>query len=167
MEVRDHLLDWLRDAHAMEKKAEEILEKQADRLDGYPEMQARVRRHVEETRRQADRLDECISRYNGGPSTMKDFMGKMMGNLSAMANAMAEDEVVKNVLADFAFENFEIACYRSLISAAEAAGDMQTAQVCRDILREEEAMASFVGEHIPEITTSFLQREATGQPAKR
>lgn len=167
MEARKHLLDWLRDAHGMEMQAVEILEKQADRLDGYPEMQERIRQHVEETRSQADRVAQCISRLDGDSSAMKDVTGKLMGNMAAMTNAMATDEVVKNTLADFAFENFEIACYRSLIKAAEAAGDQQTARVCREILREEEAMASFVGERIPMITQSFLERDEAGERAKR
>ncbi len=166
MEAREHLVDWLRDAHGMEKKAEEILEKQADRLDGYPEMQTRIRRHVEETRRHADRVAECISRYDGDSSKTKDVMSKMMGNVAALTNAMADDEVVKNALGDFAFENFEIASYRSLVKAAEAVGDSQTAEVCREILREEENMARFIGENIPMITASFLERDAAGVQSK-
>lgn len=167
MDTREHLIDWLRDAHGMEVEALDILEKQASRLESYPEMQARVQQHAEETRRQADRVAGCIERLGGDTSTVKDVTGKMMGTMAALTNAMAGDEVVKNALADYAFEHFEIACYRSLIAAAEAAGDEQTAGVCREILREEEAMAGWVGERIPTLTQSFLQRDAAGLQAKR
>lgn len=167
MDTREHLIDWLRDAHGMEVKALDILEKQASRLESYPEMQARVRQHAEETRRQAEQVAGCIERLGGDTSTVKDVTGKVMGTMAALTNAMADDEVVKNTLADYAFEHFEIACYRSLIAAAEATGDTQTAEVCRDILREEEAMASWIGERIPMVTQSFLQRDAAGVQAKR
>ena len=167
MEARSHLVDWLRDAHMMEMEAREMLDKQAKRLKNYPEMQARVQQHVQETESQAQRLQECIERLDGGSSMMKDVSGKLMGAVGALMTSMASDEVVKNVIADFAFENFEIASYRSLIRAAETAGDMHTAQVCRDILREEEDMAAFVDEQIPVVTKTFLERDAAGMQADR
>ena len=162
MEARKHLRDWLRDAHGMEMQAIEILEKQADRFEGHPEVQQRIRQHVTETRRQAERVAECISRHDGGSSTLKDIGGKLMGNMAALTNAMATDEIVKNAIADYAFENMEIASYRSLIAAAEVAGDEQTARVCREILQEEQEMASFLEQHIPSVTQSFLRKEMSG-----
>ena len=131
----------------MEMQAREMLEKQASRLKNYPDMQARVQQHVHETERQAQRLQECIQRLDSGSSMLKDMSGKIMGTMGALMTSMSNDEVVKNVIGNFAFENFEIAAYRSLISAAEAAGDSETAQVCREILREEEDMAAFVEAH--------------------
>ena len=34
--LREHLLDWLRDAHAMEQQAEQMLKAQAARIEHYP-----------------------------------------------------------------------------------------------------------------------------------
>ncbi|THD37103.1 DUF892 family protein, partial [Pantoea sp. R102] len=36
-----HYHDWLRDAHAMEKQAETMLEQMAKRLENYPQLRAR------------------------------------------------------------------------------------------------------------------------------
>jgi ferritin-like metal-binding protein YciE len=162
MATREHLNDWLRDAHGMEKQALSQLEKQADRLDDYPDMRERVSRHVEETRRQAERIERLLDARGEKPSTMKDVAGRVMGAGSAMGTAMSSDEVVKNTLADYAFEHFEIASYRSLIAAAEAAGEHEIATVCRENLREEEAMAKWVGDHLETVTRSFLSRESSG-----
>jgi ferritin-like metal-binding protein YciE len=52
---------------------------------------------------------------DGDTSTFKDTTGKLMGDMNAIFNSMQDDEVVKNTIADYAFENFEIACYKSLI----------------------------------------------------
>lgn len=167
MERRKHLADWLRDAHGMEEKAESLLERQAERLEHYPAMKARIEQHINETRSQAKRLEECISRLDGGTSAVKDFTGKVMANMTAMFNATAEDEVVKNAIGSYAFEHFEIASYRSLIAAAEAVNDEFTARVCREILQEEIAMATWIEENIPSVTRTFLEREAMDEPAKR
>jgi ferritin-like metal-binding protein YciE len=55
----------------------------------------------------------------------------------------------------------EIASYKVLIAAAEAAGDMQTARTCEQILKEEEAMARWMEEHLPTLTLDYLHREET------
>ncbi len=167
METRKHLTDWLRDAHAMEEKAESLLKRQAERLEHYPEMKARIEQHIEETRSQAQRLEECINRVNGGTSTVKDATAKMMANMEAIMNAAAGDEVVKNAISSYSFEHLEIASYRSLIAAAEAAGEDYVAQVCRDILKEEEAMASWIEENLDTVTRTFLEREQADVTAKR
>ena len=40
----------------------------------------------------------------------------MMANLQAMAHSTADDEILKNTFANNAFENFQIAAYKSLIA---------------------------------------------------
>uniref|UniRef100_UPI0024E04E45 DUF892 family protein n=1 Tax=Escherichia coli TaxID=562 RepID=UPI0024E04E45 len=44
----EHYHDWLRDAHAMEKQAESMLESMASRIDNYPELRARIEQHLRE-----------------------------------------------------------------------------------------------------------------------
>lgn len=38
--------DWLRDAHAMEKQAESMLESMVKRIDSYPELCTRLEQHL-------------------------------------------------------------------------------------------------------------------------
>lgn len=165
--TRETLLEWLRDAHAMEKQAISILERQADRIENYPEMRQQVQSHLETSRRQAERVEECINQLGGDTSTVKEGVAKFMGNMSALTNAAAGDEVVKNGIADYAFEHFEIASYRALIGAAEALGETKIQQTCEEILQEEEAMAEWLETNLPEVTRRYLQREVTGEEAKR
>lgn len=164
---RDHLADWLRDAHAMEKAAIDILDRQESRIENYPELRAKVREHRDVTRRQAERLEECIQRLGGDTSALKDLAGRFMGNMSAFMNVAASDEVVKNGIADYAFEHFEIASYRSLIAAAEEIGEDYVASVCREILSEEEEMAGWLEQNLPIVTQRFLERELADEEAKR
>ena len=48
-------------------------------------------------------------------------------------------------VASYAFEQFEAACYRALVTAAEQAGEREVASTCATILREEEDMAAGSG----------------------
>nr|WP_318381830.1 DUF892 family protein [uncultured Enterobacter sp.] len=150
--------DWLRDAHAMEKQAESMLEKMADRLDHYPELRARIVQHIEETRQQQRLLDQVIERNNVSTSTFKDAMSKLAAFGQAMGGMMTPDEVVKGAISGYVFEHFEIACYTSLISAAELAGDSEGARIFSQICDQELDMANWCQTHLPEVTEQFLVR---------
>ncbi len=164
----EHLLDWLRNAHAMEQQAETLLSTMAGRLEHYPALQQRIEQHVDETRSQAERLEDCIERLGGDTSTSKDLAAKAMATMHAMGNAMMSDEVVKGSGFSYAFEHFEIAQYRVLIAAATAAGDDETAAVCAEILEEEQAMADWLADHLEDTVEQFLERsEMEGVSAKR
>lgn len=165
---RENLMDWLRDAHAMEQQAQKMLEAQVSRLENYPELRARIQQHIGETRGQQQKLEACLAQMDTSASVVKDTVGKMMAMAQAVGGMMATDEVVKSAMAGYVFEQGEIASYKALIAAAEAAGEPGVAEVAQQILAEEEAMAKWLSEHLPQVVKTFLLRDETdGFAAKR
>lgn len=156
--LRDAFVSGLRNAHAMEKEALQIMKRQLERLTDYPMLQARLRQHHAETERQAERLEHLLGRHEESHSSLKDTVMSIAGNLAAMAHAPAEDEVLKNTFADLAFEAYEIAAYKSLIAMAKAGGDSEAEGVLVQNLKEEEAMAAWLDSHVDEVTTTYLRQ---------
>src|SRR5215212_737178 len=115
----ENLISWLKDAHAMEQSAISILGKQSTRLQHYPRMEAKVKEHLEVTRRQAEQVESCLKRHDTDTSATKDLMGRFTGTMNALGSSTAGDEAVKAHMADYAFEHMEIASYRILITAAK------------------------------------------------
>jgi ferritin-like metal-binding protein YciE len=76
-----------------------------------------------------------------------------------MTTKMAQDSLIKNTLHDYGTEHFEMACYTSLMAAAQDLGDQEMASACQQILREEQAMADFLFQQIPSTTVEMLQME--------
>jgi ferritin-like metal-binding protein YciE len=167
MATTDTLVAWLKDAHAMEQSAISILEKQSTRLQHYPRMEAKVKEHLEVTRRQAELLEGRLQYYAADTSSVKDLMGRFTGTMNALGSSTAGDEVVKAHMADYAFEHTEIASYRILIAAAKRLNDLQTQRVCEEILSQEEEMANWLGQELEGMTQAYLDRSETGEPAKR
>ena len=153
-----HLIDWLRDAHAMEKQAEKMLESQASRLEHYPQLEQRIGQHIEETKRQVEKLEHCMGLLGTDASTIKDLGAKMTAFGQAVGGMMAEDEVIKGAIASYAFENFEIASYKAIIKAADMSSQPEISQVCKEILQEEIAMADWLSKHLEDTTREFLER---------
>jgi ferritin-like metal-binding protein YciE len=166
--VEERLLDWLRDAHAMEEQAETILNGLLVRIENYPELNERVRRHLKETQDQATRLRQCLDKLDEGSSALKDTGGKLLAVAQSLSGIFAGDEVMKGALASYTFEHMEIASYTILIAAAKAAGEDEIAGICERNLSEEVAMAQWLQDHLPPTTKRFLSRtETQAELAKR
>lgn len=167
-EAREWLIQWARDAHAMEEQAITMLSGQASRLEHYPHIQGRIERHLEETRNQAERLRRYLDTVGEGNSALKDIGGKLTAMGQAFSGMFAGDEVMKGALAGYTFEQMEIASYSILVAAAEAVGEAELAEISRQNLAEEEEMAEWLMSEVPGLTHEFLGRaEMDSGVAKR
>lgn len=155
-DMRALCADGLRNAHAVENQAMEIIDRQISLHDDYPEFREMLRLHLDETRQQKTRIEGLLARLNESPSSLKDMAMSFMGNVAAMMNAPADDAILKNLFSDTAFEAFEVASYRSLIAMAEQIGETDAVGVLQQSLREEEAMQRWLIEHNEEITRRFM-----------
>src|SRR5215216_4469086 len=100
-EARSIFVTGLKNAHALETQATQIIGRQLDRL----------RLHLEETKQHQQRLEEILGSLNEDYSTIKDIAAGFMGNMAALGHTPAGDEILKNSFANLAFENYEIAAY--------------------------------------------------------
>jgi ferritin-like metal-binding protein YciE len=164
----EHLVDWLRDAYAMEKQAESMLKAQSSRLENYPQLRQRIDQHLQETLGQQRLLEGCLDRLGSSPSAMKDLAGRVAAFGQAVGGMTMTDEVVKGAMSGYVFEQTEVASYTALIAAARAAGDDETLQCCEQILPQEVEMGQWLLAHLPEIVTAYMSRSAEGRDnAKR
>jgi len=155
----------LRNQHAVENQAVELLSRQIERLENYPEMEARMRQHIEESRVQARRIEELLSSLGTSHSSLKDTALSLAGNMAALMHTVAPDEVVKNTFANYAFEHFEIASYKSLLTLSDAVGRGSDQTALKLSLSEELDMAQWIDQHLEDTTLRYLQRSQAGVKA--
>jgi ferritin-like metal-binding protein YciE len=140
-----------------------MLERNAERLEHYPELKARVAQHLEESRQQQAMVAQALEDLGESPSTLKDTVMGLVQNVQMMTHAAASDEVLKNSFAGYAFEHFEIASYRALMVIARAAGEARVEQMAQQILGQEEEMARWLEQHLPEIVSQHLVLMGSGE----
>jgi ferritin-like metal-binding protein YciE len=75
---------------------------------------------------------------NQESSRLKDAGMALLGNLMAGSHALAGDEIIKSSFADYAFEHYEIAAYKSLLVLAEQVGLPQAQSSLQQSLNEEQ-----------------------------
>lgn len=165
--TRSVFVTGLQNAHAVENQALALIDRQLDRLIRYPEVADRLRLHRRETEQQIARLEEILADCGESPSTLKDMALNFMGNMAALGNVMAADEILRNSFVNFAFENFEIASYTSLIALAEVGAFSSAVPLLDATLREERAMAAWIEESLPDLTRKYVGLRGEGRAADR
>ena len=157
----------LKNAHAMEKQALSILKPQAGRIESYPDMKARIEQHIAETEGQIERLESIFDQVDEKHSGFKDMVLSIGGAMAALSHAAAGDEVLKDTFANYAFEHYEIAAYKSLIQVSDRLGFENVSALLRQTLDEEERMAQWIDEHVALVTEQYLALRETDEQAKR
>jgi ferritin-like metal-binding protein YciE len=139
------LLAYLRDVHALERQAIELLEAGAERVED-KHLEAVFREHLEETRHHLERIEGLLEERGARPSLVKDAVLRAGGlNLSAFFGAQP-DSTTKLAGFAFAFEYLEVAAYELLQRVAARAGDEDVVATAEEILAEERAAAGRVAE---------------------
>jgi ferritin-like metal-binding protein YciE len=139
-DLKEHLVKYLTDAHAIESQAIQLLER-APKIAGDPEIARTYEEHLEETRDQQRRVAERLDALDASPSKIKDAAMRL-GALNWGGFFQAQpDTPAKLAGFAYAFEHLEIAAYELLKRVAERAGDTDTVDVANAILVQERAAA--------------------------
>ncbi|MBY3278173.1 ferritin-like domain-containing protein [Rhizobium laguerreae] len=165
-EIRDIFVAGLKNAHAMENQALSIMRPQLKRIENYPEVAQRLDAHIRETDGQIVRLEEILDGLHEDNSTLKDMALSFTGSMAALGHTVAGDEILKNSFANFAFENYEAAAYKSLLVVAEAGGHGAAITGLQANLNEELAMAEWLNDNLAAVTAKFLSLRQVGETAK-
>ena len=160
MEARKNLETWLQNAHALEENIGKMLQQQMADASAEPELVGRLQEHMQETERHKDQVVECLSILGTTTSSARSVAAKasgmVSGTLSGLLTGMMREQTVRNVAMDYAMENLEIAVYESIIAIADMLHQERVAQICREILDDEERMAAWLRERIPQIASHHV-----------
>jgi ferritin-like metal-binding protein YciE len=160
------LVAWLDDAYAMESGLISILQTHASHFNSdMPQVARRLQQHVVETQQHAQRLQECLRHLNTAPSTVKSTFSSVMGSFEGLTTGIFRDQLMKNALADYASEQFEVSCYVALISAATELGYPEIARLCGLNLEEDQAMASWLLKQLPTVAAYEVMQPASSTHA--
>jgi len=157
---KEMLIGWLKDAYAMERSLEKTVAAYVkDSKEKFPMVAEKLTEHLDETKAQAERIKARLEELDEDVSSLKDIIGQVVGEIQGHAPKIVSDTPIKNAWHAFASEHFEIACYSTIMAAAEKLGDDKTAELARQSMEEEQAMADWAQENLPSLVEDFLDRE--------
>jgi ferritin-like metal-binding protein YciE len=142
-DVAKDVVKYLRDAHALEAQALQLLET-GPQIAGFDELAAAFRDHLEQTREHQRLVDERLSELGSRPGRFQ--AGALRAgavNLGTFFKAQP-DTPAKLAGFAYAFEALEVGAYELLTRTAHRAGDERTAELAQHILTDERAAAERV-----------------------
>ena len=142
-ELREKLVDYIEDAHAMEQSVSRSLDSMISTTDD-PEIRSMLEHHKEETERHERLLRERLDALGAGTSTRKEAQTVAGALLKGIGDVARTDKPGKNARDAYVTEHMEIAAYQLLERLADRAGDQETAEVARRNCADDEAMAQKV-----------------------
>ena len=146
----------------MERGLIPILQNHAAHFDDrMPSAARRIQQHIVDTQQHVQRLEECLRALDATPSGVKSTLSSLIGSVEGATTAIFRDQLVKDALADYASEQFEVGCYTALVSSATELGYPEIARLCRLNLEEDAQMAAWLLQELPAIAA----REAVNAAA--
>lgn len=172
------LVQLLNEAYGKERQLEVSLESHlvtTTRAD----YEKRLRQHLKETKEHASTVAKRIKQLGGtaetvslpGPEfgatkaaqSLQGAMGKAkaaaQGPLHLAKGSGEQEKMLHNARAEYREEAEEIATYMVIEALATSVGDKQTAKLARDILGEEQRMADYLSELLPQLATDVAHDE--------
>src|SRR5919108_259949 len=142
-DIEKDLVKYLRDAHALEAQALQLLET-GPQIAGVDALAEVFREHLEQTREHQRLIDERLAAHGARPSRFQ--AGALRAgavNLGTFFKAQP-DTPAKLAGFAYAFEAVETGAYELLMRVARRAGDEETATIAERILPEERTAAERV-----------------------
>jgi ferritin-like metal-binding protein YciE len=142
-DLADEVVKYLRDAHALEGQAIQMLEA-APKIAEFDALEQVAAAHLEETKDQQKRIDARLDALDSKPSRFQSGVLRLGAlNLGGFFKAQP-DTPVKLAGFMYAFEALECGAYELLRRTADRAGDGETAMLAQSILAQEQAAAEKV-----------------------
>jgi ferritin-like metal-binding protein YciE len=168
------LVQWLNEAHAKEAELEADLTAHIA-LTEKKSYKQRLQQHLKETRDHKRRVAARIRKLGGsatsGPAVpgVPDAVGEVAGKAVAavkgqmgVARAAVTEQAethLRNAQEELREEHVEIAIYTRVETFADEVSDRETAQLAREIRREEERMAKFLDSELKRLVKAVVRVE--------
>lgn len=152
-------ISWLQNAYGLERELLQVLEAHHDQAEGHPDVQARIKKHLAETKSHEEKIESCLRDLDVEPSDVKAVWGGLKGNLGGAMSGLSDDRLVQNGMADYATEYYEIAMYSALIEAAQNLGHPEIADACKEIREEEQDMADWLEANLPKAVNAYIDEK--------
>lgn len=151
------LIQYLSEAYGNERELETSL--QVDiAITTKPPYKKRLQQHLKETKAHAKALDKRIRKLGGGKQVVQSLVGQVTaaakGPLHVVRGDGQQEKMLKNAKTQFTSEQEEISTYLALETFAKKVGDTETANLARDIRRDEERMAKFLEGQIKQLASA-------------
>jgi ferritin-like metal-binding protein YciE len=157
-EVRDQVIDYLEDMHALEQHVARQLDVLIEATEDM-EFKDDFLRHRRETERHEQSIAERLKAYGRKPSPLKDAGAIFTAMSKGIIDKVRDPSPASQARDAYVAEHLEIAGYSLLEHLAVHAGDWATVTVAQENRAEDEAMAGTIAARWEKVVHLSLPKE--------
>ena len=160
--AREHFIGWLRDAHGMERQAENLLGSETKVLGEFAGIAPVLAQGRTRAGAHREALEGLLEQYGTSRSVLKETVGAVVSLAQSLSGLFVNDEPVKAALAVATFAQMKVASYAILAAAAQQLGESETETTLRGFTEEEAEFERELMAQLEPVTQAFLQRSKPG-----
>jgi ferritin-like metal-binding protein YciE len=164
--IQDQIVKYLGDVHAIEQQALPQV-KAAPKIAGDPTIADAFERHIGETEKHEQRVQERLEALGGSPNKLKVIAGRVSGPAFVLFAKSQPDPPGKLVTHAYSYEHMELAAYELLSRVAMRGHDEETAALAQDIAEQERAMAGRLSDNWDRAVDASIAAGGEGDLGKR
>ena len=173
MQAEQKIVQYLNEAHAHEIGLTRVLQAQIA-MTPRGDYRSAAEQHLEETRQQAERIEQRLGELGGGDNPLQVGLG-LLETVVAQGLAFAktpidlvrgtggEEKVLKNAKDAASTEMLEIVTYDALERLARVTGDTKTAELAARNRAEEERFLARIRALLPALTDDVVRADIDGE----
>ncbi|WAH62085.1 ferritin-like domain-containing protein (plasmid) [Pseudomonas silvicola] len=154
-------LDWLRDAHAMEKHGETLLKQAMERLDSDSSIGSHIAHYLAQSRT-AVAGERGLKCHDDSWSALKEALGRLSVVGQAASDLLRVEQDARMAVSVYVFCSYKVATYTTLIAAARQADDRE-GDIFQRILQQEGKMAARLLADLPEAANQSIDSLAESE----
>jgi len=162
MATREHELitKYLGDMFALESHILQALDTQAKLLDDHADAQHKVRAYRDTLSGHVDSLERRLDALEGSPThPLKEGVAAALGVAAGLIDKVRSEEASKDLRDDYTAINHAIIAYEMLYTTAVAAGDTQTAEICKRHLIDNSRFVMEINNFMPKLLLDELRQD--------
>jgi ferritin-like metal-binding protein YciE len=157
------LIMALKNTHAMAAESKQVVDRQLDRFEQYPEVKSFLHTRSQTLATQTQRIETVLNTLGEKSSSFKELVTSVVGAAAMIGHAATGDEVLKDIFVDTAFAGMGVACYESLFIIAETAGEAQVVAALQSSMDEEKEAYQWLNTHVAPLTRKYAELTAAGE----
>ena len=147
----------LRNAHAMEIQARELMERQSERLDEYPEVKAKVATHLQDE--QLKRLEQCLETCGESTSTVQGHHAVPCGQRHGHGALDGGRRDLEEYLCEQCVRTFRNRGLQVAVDAVPGGGDGRCARAARSFLEGGGADGGWIDANVATVMMEYVAHE--------
>ncbi|MCL5410924.1 MAG: ferritin-like domain-containing protein [Patescibacteria group bacterium] len=152
------IINFLKDAYAMEEAIIEILEQHASDTEDI-DIKMALEDKVESIAEQAEKIKDRVEELDDEVSTAKTGLAFVIRNMEEYHQGFEKGRIIKDTIIEYGIDCFQKATFKAIFTAAEVCRDDKTMKLCEELIGDERGTSEYLDHNLAGVVINYINHE--------